>query len=53
MADVLLAARACELTHLPRPFQLYDPACYDLKQKNSYILVEKKANRKVGILKIK
>ena len=53
MAGVLLAARACELTHLPRPCQLYDPACYDLKQFFPYILNEKKANRKVGILKIK
>ena len=53
MAGVLLAACAYELTHLAKPFQPYDPACYDLKQFFPYILDQKKANRKVGILKIK
>ena len=53
MAAALLAACGYELTHLPRPFQPYDPACHDLKQFFSYMLNQHKANRKVGILKIK
>ena len=53
MAAALLAACGYELTHLPRPFQPYDPACHELKQFFSYILEQNKANRKVGILKIK